>query len=444
MIEHSTDILVIGGGAAGMSAALAASESKGLRVTIVDDNPRLGGQIWRAELGKSKSSEADRLISAITSGKFSILNGTQIFGTANDGSLLGVVRDETIKLHYNKLILATGAREHFLPFPGWTSPRVFGAGGLQALVKGGFNVSGKRILVAGTGPLLLVVAEYLKQKGAKVVAIAEQASASKINRFALGLWRYPTKIAQGLELRSSLGGIPYLKDCWVTAAKCKSPRVSKGETSDMRVSPSLTHGLSHGYSKSTKEALSVMLTQKGRSWSIECDYLAVGFHLVPNTELAVVLGCSIGDGFVLVDKLQRTSKHNIFAVGEPTGIGGVEASLIEGRIAGYAAAGETRKAESLFVKRDRTSRFADSLNSTFALRDELKTLADATTTVCRCEDVSYASLCEFSNAREAKLQTRCGMGPCQGRVCGPATEFLFGWQPGSVRQPIFPVKLETL
>lgn len=409
----TTDILIIGAGPAGLAAAVAAAES-GRRVTIVDDNPRLGGQIWRAELGKNKSPDAEKLLAAIAAGKFNLINNTQIFGIDSDGLLLAETHGDSIKLNYNKLILATGARERFLPFPGCTLPGVFGAGGLQALVKGGFEVTNKRILVAGTGPLLLVVAEYLKSKGAKVVAILEQTSASMINRFALGLWRYPAKIAQGFELRSRLAGIPYLRSSWIK-------NVEK-----------------------TGDNLTATISKNGREREIACDYIACGFHLVPNIELPSILGCSILNGFVGVDKYHRTSVPNVFAAGEPIGIGGVEAALIEGKIAGFAATGETRKAEGLFAKRDRTDRFATALNAVFELRDELKSLATAETLVCRCEDVTFEALTQFTNWREAKLQTRCGMGPCQGRVCGPACEFLFGWKPGSVRPPIFPVKLENL
>lgn len=409
----TTDILIIGGGPAGLAAAVAAAES-GRRVTIVDDNPRLGGQIWRAELGKNKSPDAEKLLTAIAAGKFNLINNAQIFGSDDDGSLLAETNDGSIILGYNKLILATGARERFLPFPGWTLPGVFGAGGLQALVKGGLEVPNKQVLVAGTGPLLLVVAEYLKSKGARIVAILEQSPASKINRFALGLWRYPTKIAQGFELRSRLVGIPYLKGSWIKLIERNGP------------------------------GLNATINKNGREREIECDYIACGFHLVPNVELPSILGCSIVDGFVTVDNYQRTSVPNIFTAGEPTAIGGVEAALIEGKIAGFAATGETRKAEALFAKRDRTDRFATALNAAFELRDELKNLATTETLVCRCEDVSFEKLRTFDNWREAKLQTRCGMGPCQGRVCGPATEFLFGWQPSSVRPPIFPVKLENL
>ncbi len=197
-------------------------------------------------------------------------------------------------------------------------PNVFGAGGLQALVKGGLKIDGKRIVIAGTGPLLLAVAEYLKSKGATVVAIAEQASSGNITRFARSLWAVPSKLAQAAALRAKLIGIPYLTDCWVTSAA--------GED----------------------KLENVTLTRHGKQRVHECDYLACGFHLVPNTELASLLGCEIKSGFVMVDEFQQTSRKNVYCAGEPTGIGGVEASLIEGKIAGFAATGDHARSQRPF------------------------------------------------------------------------------------------------
>ena len=157
-----------------------------------------------------------------------------------------------------------------------------------------------------------------------------------------------------------------------------------------------------------------------------------------------MLGCTIDGGFVAVDDFQRTSCEDIFCAGEPTGIGGVEASLVEGKIAGFAATDEIERAREHFAAREKTRKLGKALNRTFALRDELKTLARDDTIVCRCEDVEYKRLKDFVDFRDAKLQTRFGMGPCQGRICGAATEFLFGWEPSSVRPPIFPVKIENL
>ena len=95
-------------------------------------------------------------------------------------------------------------------------------------------------------------------------------------------------------------------------------------------------------------------------------------------------------------------------------------------------------------EREKARRFAETLGGCFTLRDELKTLADTDTIVCRCEDVSYGKLKDYDSWRGAKLQTRCGMGPCQGRVCGGSASFLFGWENESVRPPIFPTRLENL
>jgi len=421
MSKLTIEVLIVGGGAAGMSAALAASQNAS--VTIVDDNPFLGGQIWRAELGNTKSPEAQKLIAAIASKQIKIINNAQVFGLNNANSLLTETTDGQLELKFEKLIIATGARELFLPFPGWTLPGVFGAGGLQALAKGGMSVKGKRIVVAGTGPLLLAVADYLKSKEAIVIAIVEQTSSAKINRFALGLWRSPSKIRQAIALRSGLRDVPYLTDSWITSAQCRSPRESKGVT---------------------RKLDSITVIKKGITKTIDCDYLACGFHLIPNTELAEMLGCKIENGTVTVDDYQQTSIDNIFCAGEPTGIAGLESSLIEGKIAGLAATGQLDASRALFGQRDNAAYFGDKLNKTFALRDELRKLADAETIVCRCEDVSFQRLEEFNDFRDAKLQTRCGMGPCQGRICGAAAQFLFGWEPPNVRPPIFPVKMENL
>lgn len=411
MKQRETEILIIGGGAAGMSAAVSASTKK---VLIVDDNPKLGGQIWRAELGKIKSPEANDLIEKIENKQVSIINNATVFGQKDEKTLLAETPNGTIELGFEKLILATGAKERFLPFPNWTLPNIFGAGGLQALVKSGFSVENKRVIVSGTGALLLAVAEYLKSKGAKVLLIAEQTSSFKLLRFGLSLWNQPKKLSQAISLRTKLLGVKYLSDCYVISAE------GNGKLE------------------------AVNLQKNGKTWRVECDILACGFHLVPNLELALLLGSKIENGFVKVDKYQQTSVENIFCAGEQTGIGGVEVSLIEGKIASLASAGKYEEARSLFKQHKTAQQFAQNLNDCFSLKDELKALPDDKTIVCRCEDVSFGTLRKFNSFREAKLQTRFGMGSCQGRICGSATEFLFNWKNESVRPPIFPVKLENL
>jgi D-hydroxyproline dehydrogenase subunit alpha len=409
------DVLVIGGGPAGIAAAVRAAEC-GVLVGIVDDNPAFGGQIWRGALDGSQSQDArsirwtDRLRrSAVTK-----LSGKRVFHQPEAGILWAEGDDDLCELRYANLVLATGARERFLPFPGWTLPNVMGAGGLQAMVKSGLPIRGKRVIVAGTGPLLLAVAAYLHKQGAEIPAICEQASWSSLVRFGIGLLGHPGKIAQGLQLRKDLAGIPFAANRWPVAA--------------------------HG------EPLleSVTIARNGKTENISCDYLACGFHLVPNVELQSLLRCNIRGGYVQVDDFQQTSVQGVFSAGEPCGIGGVDLALVEGQIAGLAAAGETAKAQRLFGERGKARRFACLLDRTFRLRPELRTLSSGETIVCRCEDVPHSRLKEHRTWRAAKLHTRCGMGPCQGRVCGPATQFLFQWQPDSVRPPVFPARVGSL
>jgi NADPH-dependent 2,4-dienoyl-CoA reductase/sulfur reductase-like enzyme len=288
-----------------------------------------------------------------------------------------------------------------------------GAGGLQAIVKAGLPIEGKRVIVAGSGPLLLAVATYLKAHGATVVCVAEQAPWDRLARFALGLWRQPGKLWQALGLRRQLQGIPLLNGTWVTGARGKD---------------------------CLRE---VILTDGARIWTEPCDYLACGFGLVPNVELAAYLGCDIVQGAVRVNEWQQTSIADIYCAGETTGIGGLDQSLIEGTIAGYAAAGQLDRATRHHRARQRARQFGIDLAAAFALREELKSLAQKETIVCRCEDVSWGQLAGFDSWRDAKLQTRCGMGPCQGRICGPALAFLRGWHAESVRPPVFPARVET-
>ena len=412
-IRHHSDVLIIGAGPAGMAAAYTASQS-GQRVTIVDDNPTPGGQIWRGEARKSSSPEAAEWLRKIQDANVSFIHSARVFAQPEDGLLLAETFDGVCQLAYQKLILATGARERFLPFAGWTLPNVMGAGGLQALVKAGLPVKGKKIIVAGSGPLLMAVAAYLQQQDAEVLLIAEQAAWPRLLRFGLGLFTDPGKLRQAVALKNQLAGVKYLTSCWPIAA--------------------------HGHTMLTQ----VTMQRGSHTWQVNCDYLACGFHLIPNLELAALLGCEFQNGGVRVDDDQQTSVANTYCAGESTGIGGLDLSLIEGQIAGFAATGHSDKARQLFAARRKARRFADRLNRTFELRAELKALPQADTIICRCEDVTLARLQTQASWRAAKLQTRCGMGPCQGRICGAAVEFLLGWQPESVRPPAFPARIESI
>jgi D-hydroxyproline dehydrogenase subunit alpha len=406
------DILVVGAGPAGIAAACAAG--KNASVGVVDDNPTPGGQIWRGGVPPLGDKVASNWLEQFLQANIVRMHGTQIVAQPERGVLLAERGGEPIELRYGKLILATGARERFIPFPGWTMPNVAGLGGIPALVKSGVPVGGKRIIVAGSGPLLLSVAAFLRAHGAIVPLVAEQAPWHRVARFGLQLaWLSPSKLLQGAAYRWALRNTRYNLGCWPTAV--------------------------HGNAK----VEAVTFRSGGQTWTEPCDVLACGFGLVPNLELPILLGCNVRDQAVVVDDWQESTVSGVYCAGEITGIGGAELALVEGLIAGYAATGrkDIVKYES---SRNRGGRFAKALDRAFALRQELRDLPDDDTLICRCEDVARKQLASYNSWREAKLYTRCGMGPCQGRVCGPAAELVFGWKHESVRPPVFPASVETL
>jgi NADPH-dependent 2,4-dienoyl-CoA reductase/sulfur reductase-like enzyme len=422
--QRHADVLVIGAGPAGMAAATAAAQHA-RKVIVLDDNPTPGGQIWRHGIPAPAAPHTrpeKGTVQATTRAAFNhsgaeILPGRRVVN-ASQPRLLSTVMETPLgavqeTFTWDRLILANGARERFLPFPGWTLPGIFGAGGLQALVKGGYSVEGKRIVVAGTGPLLLAVAAYLQHAGAQIVSIAEQASFRHLFPFAAGLGSHPARLLQGIRYRAALASTPYRIGWWPLA-------VEQNATS-----------------------LAVQLTNGTQVLSETCDALACGFHLVPNTELAELLGCTLNGDTVEVDVQQHTSVLNVFCAGEPTGIAGLDAALVQGEIAGLVAAGQPHQASARYKRRAKEQAFGQRMNTAFQLRPGLRSLCASDTIVCRCEDVPFARLQGHASWTEAKLQTRCGMGPCQGRICGPALQTLFGWRPTSVRPPLFPIPVSA-
>jgi D-hydroxyproline dehydrogenase subunit alpha len=410
--QRNFDVAVVGAGPAGICAAVRAAQSDA-SVALIDDNVAPGGQIWRSGVQPSRYAEAARWLELLSHARVRVISGARVFHAERD--VLHVETNQSsFQIHADKLVLATGARELFLPFPGWTLPNVVGAGGLQALAKSGLPLSGKRIVVAGTGPLLLAAAAYFSEHGARVLCICEQASVTRIARFTSAMAAFLGKLGEAAALKYRCRRTPYLTNAWVVAA----------------------------LGQDRLQAVKILV--RGRIQEIECDYLACGFHLVPNLELPKALACRMTSGFVEVNESQETSQRNVFCAGEPTGIGGVELSMLEGEIAGYAAAGRPEAARTLFAKRRRQQRLVPAMKTAFSLRPELARIALPDTLLCRCEDVSMEAVQKHGSWRLAKLHSRCGMGPCQGRVCGAAAEFLFGWSIDSWRPPIFPARCSSL
>jgi len=392
--ELRAQVLVVGAGPAGLAAAHAAAAA-GRDVLLLDAAPQAGGQIWRARQGVLADPVADALAGLAAAGA-RVLAGTRVTMVLPQRTLLVDGPQGAQRLRWERLILATGARERLLPLPGWTLPGVFGAGGLQALVKGGWPIRGKRVLVAGTGPLLLAAAATLRAEGAQVSGVVEEAGTAALARFAGALARHPRKAAQALRLGAALRDVTMMRGWRVAAIE-----------GDGRVERVLLAG------------------EGGRTRTVDCDALAAGWGLVPQTELAQALGCALAERFgaaaIAVDGAQRSSVAGVFAAGECTGVAGAEAARLA-----------------------REHAFAAAVAATFPMpRDWADRLRDDTL-VCRCEDVRWSALRAQPDLRAAKLATRCGMGHCQGRLCHDALAAVMHWPRLPQREPLTPAPLATL
>jgi NADPH-dependent 2,4-dienoyl-CoA reductase/sulfur reductase-like enzyme len=415
-MKATFDIAIVGAGPAGLAAALAAAQS-GMRIAIVDDNPQAGGQVWRQGPGivppapmRATLSELVRNPNVVHYAGASVAALSASNEMMVTSSLYGGV-----SISFERLVLATGARERLLPFKGWTLPGVTGAGALQALVKGGMPVRGERVVLAGSGPLLMASLATARKAGARIVAIVEQAPWRSLLRFGLSLGLTPSKAIQAIQLTRGFAGTAYWPGAVVSAA-----------LGDARVEGAIVR-------------------RGEREVTLDCDRIACGYGLTPNVSLAQALGCALDQDSIAIaiDENQRTSIADIWAAGECTGIGGMELARAEGSIAGLAATGQSIPGR-LIRERDRWRRFAIRVASAFELGGHACATPSAETIFCRCEDVPFGEVSRYESWRDAKLHTRCGMGPCQGRVCGAAAHTYFGWTAGAPRPPLVPTRIGAL
>jgi NADPH-dependent 2,4-dienoyl-CoA reductase/sulfur reductase-like enzyme len=413
-----TDVVVIGAGPAGIAVAARIAES-GRRVILLDESPQVGGQIWRHRNLGALPNVARKWMSRLARSGVTVLTGSAVVDVNEVVALQRFVvtaeRDGApYFLSAESVVLATGARERFLPFPGWTLPGVVGIGGAQALVKSGLSFARKRVVISGTGPLLLPVAASLARDGARIALVAEQAPRGAVVRFASSLWREPGVFVKAVRYRAGFLFTPYRTGTWVVSAR------GEGRLEEVT--------LTNGHSTRT----------------IACDVLCSAYGLVPNTQLARLLECEIARGAVVVDGRHQTTRARVYSVGETTGIGGVELALVEGEIAALCIIGREGDVKRLHRRRSALRKLAGFMDVAFAPRAELRSVATPETIVCRCEDVALGAIDPGWTVRQAKLYSRAGMGPCQGRVCGAAFEFMFGWPADVVRTPVEPALLSTL
>ncbi|WP_438484451.1 NAD(P)/FAD-dependent oxidoreductase [Streptomyces sp. S186] len=468
------DLAVIGAGSAGLAGAVAAAEL-GLSVALLDTAAQTGGQFYRTPapaLGAVRPEALHHDWSAYTDLRRRLahsevrhLPGHHVWSVTKDdaegagdgaGDGLWAVHAVTgadgggerpVRVRARAVLLATGAYERQLPFPGWTLPGVVGAGGAQAMLKSGLVLPGRKVVVAGSGPLLLAVASTLAAAGARVPAVVEASGYLRYARHLRALATNLHKAAEGLVHGAAL--------LWHR----------------VRVRPRSAVTEVHG----TDRVTAVTVTRLDRDWRpvrgtgrrIVCDALAVGHGLVPQIELAVTLGCvtrplSDGTRALALDDLQETSVRGLWAAGETGGVGGAQLARTEGELAAVAVAARILgrpahggRVRELGRRRDRMRAFADAMTAVHAPGPGWSRWLTGDTDVCRCEEVTAGRIREAvedlgaRDARTVKLLTRAGMGWCQGRMCGAAVACLAARgqavEPPAERRPFaVPVPLSAL
>ncbi len=417
-MEIRHQVIVVGAGPAGLNAAKYAANA-GCDVGLIDSGTRLGGQYWRhtgdEDFDQSLHHNFDQgslLMDAVRANPRVHIYSQRSIWSASIVEKEIVLRVKDAAFITTNLILATGAYDRSIPFPGWDIPGVMTAGAAQSLLKGSGVVAGRKIVVAGSGPFLLPVAVGLSSHGGEVIKVIEAAS-----KFAWrsGLWallQNPNKIWEGLgyltTLRKNKVAIGY-KQAVVEA-----------------------HAGPDGLLQSVTVALLDSHFTIQSSYILECDLAAIGWGFTPDTSLAAALNVKQkidvdGSSVVIVDSDQRSdSPHKsvrIFAAGEITGVGGSDLALLEGAIAGLAAADSSNNIKQLKLLRKRAIRFSSALQRVYTVPLGWKSWLTPESVICRCEEVSYQEVKSavedlgIADLRGIKLMTRCGMGLCQGRVC---------------------------
>jgi NADPH-dependent 2,4-dienoyl-CoA reductase/sulfur reductase-like enzyme len=462
-MKDKYNIVIIGSGFSGIAAADILADHN-LSILLIDENIHIGGQLLRKipeDLGEYPSYKPEKIkrigfnfIDKVKEKKITLMNKTILQGVyENNELLIEYNREKTFTLKYDFLLFATGARERFLPFKGWTLPGVYSTGMLQVLIKSSGVLPAKKMLMAGSGLFLFAAAyEYLKN-GGKLLGLMEQSP----------FWNKAKFLPQFLHQSSKfLEGAGYISRILLSGVPVKFRR----------------HVIEARGEKSLEEVVVGKLDKHGKLVSgtekiYQTDALVVGYGFVPNIEAPQMAGCELeyveekGGWTVVVNERMETNMENILAAGEITGIGGANKSLNEGKIAAYSILEKLQLMDEadldpLFKKlkkeRKHHMNFVKCFNSLYQIKQKTVLEIPDDTIVCRCESVDMKSIkdaismgCNDPNG--LKMATRCTMGQCQGRTCAPVIydllQILCGLTPEetglfSVRPPFKPVSISAL
>jgi thioredoxin reductase len=427
--RHKYNVVIVGSGFSGIVAAGLLADFN-LSILLVDENIHIGGQLLRKipdELGEYPSYRPEyikkigfRFLNNIKKKKIKIMNRTCVVGVYPDNQLMmESERKEVLAVSYDVLLFATGARERFLPFKGWTLPGVYSTGLVQVMMKSSGILPARKMLMAGSGLFLFSVGyEFLKNKG-KLSAILEQTGMmDKIKMLPL-LFHQFSKFAEGGKFLSKiyLSGVPIKYRRKIVEAR-GSNGVEEVVVGKVDASGKLIEGTEKIY---------------------KTNALAVGYGFVPNIEGPQMAGCDLefseqkGGWTVKVNEGLETSVKNVLAAGEITGVGGALKSINEGKIAALTILNKFEKIDKenyhrqlkkLTKERNHHMKFTDCFNSLYKIPKNAVADIPDDTIICRCEDINMGEIKRgidsgFTTPKGLKTAVRISMGNCQGRICGP-------------------------
>lgn len=470
-MKQAYHVVIVGSGVAGIAAASTLA-GHGLEILVIDENPHAGGQILRQHCRATDGfwefdPHLERSGRAVSTRK--ILHGlkpvqrpkgitcvhqARVLGIFQDRQLLihvpdtlcpgGMGSGRVLEIEAGHLLLATGARERWLPFKGWTLPGVMSLGAAQILMKSSGILPARHILIAGTSPLQAFLAlEILKNKGKVTAILDENHFAKKLGLLPL-LKHHRSLAGEGAMqlLGLLLRGVRFHQGVRVTEARGKN-ELTAVVTVDLDRKGNTLPGTFHTY---------------------PAGALAVGHGFSPNIELPVQAGCNLdyhadrGGWVVRVNHALETSVASVYAAGEITGIAGAVKSFVEGKLAAVSIleklgkkTGPDAYVRKLVRRQKQQMGYAAFLNQLCQVPPSAYEAIDDDVMICRCEEITMGEIRKrisqgFVSAGSLKKVTRSGMGRCQGRICHPVLFdillALTGQTPEQIGSPSFraPVK----
>ena len=454
----STPLTVVGAGPAGIHAAYAAAQA-GVDVTVIDENQFPGGQYYHQAPPEIKVPrnclhvEADSLYALLDHSKIRVLYNQVVWGVFEERILALSDHQDTVQLQVDRAVLATGAYERPLAFPGWTLPGIMGAGAALRMVKTQGLLPGKRILLAGLGALQLPLASLLLELGVEVVCIAEAADPLSKITYLPPMLGHPDRLKEAVSY-------------FLTIRKHKVKLLFR-------------HAIIRAQGSEQVESATIATLDgggnpiPGTEKTFEVDCVCLGYGFLPLFQLPVAFGCQLRYDADLRwyapvhNETMETSVPGIFVAGDVTDMGGAVVAAAEGRVAGLTAAHQLgaldeteyqQRLQPALIKLRRLNRLAHALQKIYAFPAGLAFLADDETTICRCEEITLGRLKGVlgegvESLSQVKRLSRTGMGYCQGRNCSvlvaPYVNQICGQplsaiDPFTVRPPIHPVPLEVI